>query len=319
MQPSEEQLLRHYLLGDVSEAERTQMEDRLFADDEFHEHLLALKSELADEYVRGELSATERARFAQRFLPSEAGRQRVAFARAMHDAWPESAPVAAPAVVGAEQSVWWQSLLGFWRTPAWQFAMAAAAILLAFGSFWLYREQARLHSELEIARAEQARQQQQQQASQRQLDEQRQQSEQLAAALEREKAERARLEQERAKLPPPSASTPLSFLTFTLLPGVARSSGNPETLTIPSHVARVNLRLQLDSDERFSQYRVELRTLRGQLILRQSGLQARGQAVTVAVPTPRLTAGEYELALQAPTRPGQFTDIGFYYIQVVKK
>lgn len=319
MQPSEEQLLRQYLLGAVTEAERTQLEDRLFADDEFHEQLLALKSELADEYVRGELSVTERARFAQRFLHSEAGRQRVAFAHALLEALPEPEPVAAPAVVGAEQSVWWQSLLGFWRTPAWQFAMAAAAILLAFGSFWLYRERTRLHSELDIARAAQLRQQQQQQASQRQLDEQRTRGAQLAAALEREKAARARLAQERAKPPLPPASAPLSFLTFTLLPGVSRAGGSLETLALPRTIARVNLQLQLAGDERFSQYRVELRTLRGQLILRQSRLQARGQAVTVSVPAQRLAAGEYELTLQAPASPGQFTDVGFYYIHVVKK
>jgi anti-sigma factor RsiW len=315
---SEEQMLIRYLLGDVSEAEQTQIEDRLFADNEFHEQLLALKSELADDYVRGALSATERARFANRFLHSAAGRQRVAFARAMNEALPDASPATAPVIVAATSS-WWHSLAGFLRVPALQFAFATAAILLAVGSFWLYRERTRLHSELDIARAAQLRQQQQQQDAQRQLDEQRTRGAQLAAELEREKAERARLENERTKLPQPSASAPLSFLSFTLLPGVSRAGGGPETLAIPHLIARVNLQLQLAGDERFLQYRVELRTLRGQLILRQSRLQARGQAVTVSVPAQRLAAGEYELTLQAPASPGQFTDVGFYYIHVVKK
>lgn len=76
---SEEQLM-NYLLGNISEAEREQIEQRLLTDDEFFAQVERLESELADEYAQGRLSAEERQRFEEHFLRSEEGREQAAFA-----------------------------------------------------------------------------------------------------------------------------------------------------------------------------------------------------------------------------------------------
>jgi CHAT domain-containing protein/tetratricopeptide (TPR) repeat protein len=76
---SEEQIM-NYLLGNISEAEREQLEQRLLTDDDFFAQVERLESELADEYAQGQLSAEERQRFEEHFLRSEEGREQTAFA-----------------------------------------------------------------------------------------------------------------------------------------------------------------------------------------------------------------------------------------------
>ena len=80
-----ENLIMRYLLGDISEAEREQIEKRLLADDEFFEQISQLETELADKYAEGELSERQREQFEQHFLISEEGREQVAIARLLMD------------------------------------------------------------------------------------------------------------------------------------------------------------------------------------------------------------------------------------------
>lgn len=70
-----------YLLGQMSEAERTQLEDQYFAEDARFEYLAAVETDLIDSYVRGELAEPDRARFEQRFPRSPRLRARIALAR----------------------------------------------------------------------------------------------------------------------------------------------------------------------------------------------------------------------------------------------
>jgi anti-sigma factor RsiW len=85
-----------YLLGQLSEAERTEIEDRYFAEDATFEYLAAVETELIDVYVRGELPEQDRAQFEQRFLQTPRLRARVEFARQLQAK--AVAMLAAPAV-----------------------------------------------------------------------------------------------------------------------------------------------------------------------------------------------------------------------------
>ncbi len=59
---NDEQQRRRYLLGDLSEAQRTSVEEEYFTDDDAFERLLAAEHDLVDDYVRGTLPPTERER-----------------------------------------------------------------------------------------------------------------------------------------------------------------------------------------------------------------------------------------------------------------
>src|SRR5262245_36490060 len=82
---AKDQRLIRYLVGQLSEAERTDVEDRYFADDALFEYLSAIETELIDAYIRAELSPANRAHFEQRFLGSPRPRARIGLARRLHE------------------------------------------------------------------------------------------------------------------------------------------------------------------------------------------------------------------------------------------
>ena len=80
---ADEKLLVKYLLGNLSEEEQVQVEDRAFADADYLGALEAAEADLIDAYVRGELSQSDRRGFERRFLTSPQRRSKVEFARAL--------------------------------------------------------------------------------------------------------------------------------------------------------------------------------------------------------------------------------------------
>ena len=62
--------LTQYLLGQVSPSERERLEREYFSNDDTFREMLSAEDDLIDAYARGELSATERRQFEERFLNS---------------------------------------------------------------------------------------------------------------------------------------------------------------------------------------------------------------------------------------------------------
>jgi CHAT domain-containing protein/Tfp pilus assembly protein PilF len=80
----DEQLkLRKYILGDISEEERTAIDERLMAEDEYFDELSMTEETLIQDYVDENLDAAERERFEKCFLNSKENRHKVKFARAL--------------------------------------------------------------------------------------------------------------------------------------------------------------------------------------------------------------------------------------------
>lgn len=116
----DEDFLRRYLLGEVSEEERSRWEEQLFTDDESFHQTVTAEYDLVDEYVRGELSQEDRQRFEDRLLRTTAQRDRVRLAEAVR----AELPSAGDALATQERSgTWWVGL--------------AAAISLLVGGLWL--------------------------------------------------------------------------------------------------------------------------------------------------------------------------------------
>jgi hypothetical protein len=106
-----------YLLGQLPEEEHARLERALLEHEESFQGMLALEDELFHEYAQGGLDAEERRRFEQRFLGSDAGRRRLAEARALLE--------------GVRSGAARRALRLSWLLP-----VAAALALAAFG-FWL--------------------------------------------------------------------------------------------------------------------------------------------------------------------------------------
>lgn len=139
----DDSLIRRYLLGQVTEDERQQLEEKMMADTELYNRAVLAEDEMVEEYVQGELPASERASFEASFLRTADGRKQVSFARALSkyvsSALSEAGPIAAdePVPVPAAKvhnPVWW-------RHPALvpYFKLAAAAVIVLGLSLGIWR------------------------------------------------------------------------------------------------------------------------------------------------------------------------------------
>src|SRR5262245_44170453 len=95
-----EKLLIRYLLGDLSEEKRLQVEDIFLIDDQNFERLLVLENELFYDYAQGKLSTGDRERFKNRYLSSVGNQRKSIIASALADKISE-APLK-PAESGSE-------------------------------------------------------------------------------------------------------------------------------------------------------------------------------------------------------------------------
>ena len=63
-----DEMLIKYLLGDLPEEERIQIEEKYFLDDDFFQQLLLVEDELVDSYVKNELTPSQMKLFKDNFL-----------------------------------------------------------------------------------------------------------------------------------------------------------------------------------------------------------------------------------------------------------
>jgi hypothetical protein len=77
---SDAQLIR-YLLGDLTDQEQVEIEERAFRDQHYLLEIEAVECDLIDDYVRGALSECQRRQFEDRFFASAERRRKLKFAR----------------------------------------------------------------------------------------------------------------------------------------------------------------------------------------------------------------------------------------------
>jgi hypothetical protein len=118
----EDTLLRRYLLGDLTDAERERAEDRLLRDATVLDELDEVEDDLTEAYLGGSLSPRERTQFEGHFLQSAAHRRQLEASRALRGRF-----TAGPATANAGS------------TRSWKAALAAAAVVilvLAAAALW---------------------------------------------------------------------------------------------------------------------------------------------------------------------------------------
>ena len=331
----EERRIIKYLLGQLSEEERAQVEERFFKDEEYEETLRSVENELIDEYVRGLLSDADRESFETFFLISARRRQKVKFARALRRL--EGAPM--PGVVGlAEERVvepsapaeaGRASFLEAWRaiffTPSFRYAAAALLVALSAAGLWLIADRGRQQNQNEPLQA--SRNQQPQAVTPSPAA----QGQGSSAQATPETVVRAPKELE----PPPEVGNgnrvvqppvpsgrrgPGSVIaTISLAPGITRGEGETAQLVLASQTQRVSIRLALEEGDEYPTYRVELRDPAGAVVLTRNLTSARKGEVTLDIPARVLNTGKYELALKGIKGGGRIDDLSFYYLNVRKR
>ena len=321
-----EKLISRYLLGELSEEQQVEIEDRAFADKEYLASITAVENDLIDEYVRHELSDADRRKFESRFLASAERRKRVEFAKALARMQAE-APVAEKTAI--PQWSWRESLYAFLSglNPAGKFALTAAMLILLVGGAWLLTTTLRLRSQLTQLQAENQSRQNQRQQLEQQIEAERRRNEELNARLNQEKQQREQSDESLRQLsetadptnPPPRPV----IASLTLLPGISRGGGDKPSLVVPGDARLVRLNIGIDPEEQYKNFAVELRTTAGRQVWTRENLAARNRggarAIGLTLPASILKSGDYELRLSGLKEGGEAEDIGFYYFDVKKR
>jgi anti-sigma-K factor RskA len=305
----DEAIVIRYLLGDLPEDQQRQLAERCYTDSAWFEQVLTVKDDLFADYARGALSPSDRQRFERRFLSTPEGRQQIEFTRTMLQ------------VVDEEpEPRWWPSFLAFWRSrgPVIELTMATAALLVGVIGTWgvLEYKSKNLQAQLAQLQAQQQALRHREQELQQLMAEQRQHQDDLTAQLQRERAERERLEQEVAQL----QSRWSNMVSFIFPSGSLRGSTEQKQIVIPSGIQTVNL--QLDGEEEYQRYRAVIRAAGGDEVWSRTDLPAQptrwGPVVILPVSARVLGAGNYELELSGMTAQGQFEPVDYYRFSVLR-
>lgn len=269
-----------YLLGDLSEDEKTRMEEAYFADDAKFEELELAEEELIDAYVRQELSPEEKEKFKARLMRSPRLVERINFAQALAEKadstllpdedFVESGFVEpSPIFVSREsepRSGWWARLFS---KPAFQAAFATCVVLLLVGGVTFRYGWLQLRRESERLAAERAELQRQKDELQKRSAEQQASIEQLTTDLQRARDQQAQDQQQikqaqdqqqiKPELPlkPKERAQPLfaSVASLVLTPGSLRSGGGDHVVKIGPNTSVAELKLQLEEND-YRRYRV---------------------------------------------------------------
>ena len=320
-----ENFIARYLLGELPEEQQIEIEDRAFADKEYLANITAVENDLIDDYVRQEMSASDRSRFEERFLVSAERLKRVEFAKALAQVQSEVTVPQRNVVSPAASWSWRDSFYAFINglNPAARFAVVAAMILLVVGAAWIFTETVRLRRQLSQQQAENQSRQNQRQALEQQIEQERRRNEEQNARLNQEKHsdESSRQLKETGDVtnPPPRPV----IASLTLLPGLSRGNGQKPNLVLPNDANQVRLQVGIDPEEQYKTFAVEVRTLAGRQVWTRDNLSARNRrgirAIGLTLPATALKPGEYELRLRGVTEGSGTEDVGFYYFTVKKE
>lgn len=326
--------VRQYILGEMSEEWREQIERRLISRDDYFEELLIAEEELTDDFVGERLTDPALTTFRRSFLSVPELRQDVKFAKALRRHAAEHAQRQALQPPDGRSPPFLARHSSFFRQPAVGFALAAALLLAICSAAWMAAQNRRLREQVAQLRARETPQQTPQTEFQAQLALERERGEMLAARLSREQEQRAEAERKleeavrqqarsRREQTTGSATGSVAAAVFTLTPGIVRGEGEGQKrISRPPGGGHLVARLDLPADE-YRSYRASLQTLDGKELHSLPNLRARanggGKVIPFPFPSTRLApSNDYQIVLSGRTPNGAYEDVGTYYFRVVR-
>ena len=322
-----EKLIERYLLGDLSEEQQIEIEDRAFEDPELVATITAVENDLIDEYVREDLSEADRRKFESRFLASASRRQRLEFAKAFVKV---GARAVAPEKTLTQPSPAWswrESLYAFISglNPATRFATVAVMLLILIGAAWLLLQSIQMRRQLTQLQAENQTRENARRTLEQQIEAEHKRNEELNARRNQENQQREQSNQSPPQLNQTEEPTPARpvIASLTLLPGISRGGGAKPNLVLTDDTRQVRLNVGIDPEEQYKIFTAELRTVAGNQVWSSRNLTAKSRgkarAVGLTLPASVLKSGEYELRLSGLKEGGGSEDVGFYYFGVKKR
>jgi anti-sigma factor RsiW len=271
-----EAILMRYLLGDLPDEDKAQIESQYFTDDELFELLLALEDELRERYLKGKLSTKDKKLFETKYGTTPTMRNRLAFSKVILQHFGERTEAAV-----RQTSSWEHLVVDFLSVrSAFKFAIAFS-IAAAIAATWFAVETINEKRQLE---SERVTLQQKEKALQQQLSDEQSRAKDLAENLEAERTQ--------AKLP---------VISFVLSPGGMRDVGSEQKIVLPKTPAVVVFRLDIEAVQQRDTYDAVLYDERIGIVKRWEGVQsvrsATGLQLTLSLQSRLLEARRYKIEL----------------------
>ncbi len=323
-----EELIKRYLLGDLSTAEQTAIEDEYFLDGSKYDQLRKAEDDLIDRYARGALSQADRERFEIAYLANPQRRRHVKFSQAFAQVLDEELSarnsVERSADVRTDRG---QKVVSQWsqlidridgRRLALRLASTIAALFIASIGMWSVNRNSRLRAQL----AE----------TQREVEAQRQSAHALVQKIADLETRAQELTEERTRLQDQlqaqavveagsTRSEPASII-FPLTISVFRDPGQETpVLIIPRGVEEVRLLLN-PSEQRFPDYQVMLLRVDGKELFSRKGIRPRSSEspdIMVRIPSRKFANGDNMLSVSGISSTGELETLSRSIIKVRRR
>ena len=131
-------MIKSYLLGNLDDSRRIQLEERLLNDGELFEELLISEDELVDQYVAGRLTDDEKRRFESHFLVTADRHRKFQFGRTLNKYLELNDVSDATVTADAGRSWMFQNRPALWpiRRPLVAFSLVAIICLGIVAVYW---------------------------------------------------------------------------------------------------------------------------------------------------------------------------------------
>jgi hypothetical protein len=283
--PNDDELLRSYLLEELTGDEADALERRLLTEDDLFELSEAIEADLLAEYAQGRLAPAERERVQRRLASSPQGRERLKLARSLSIlAGGDPKPSVLPFVRRAAP----------FQRPALRWAALAAGLLAAAGLAWLTLERPHAYRETQ---------------------------ERPAPVI----AEAPRAHEVPKPPPAPAvapAPEPVKAV-FQLALTSLRGSEAAEKLRVPAGTGIVELQISVEGMEDLESFHLTVRNRKAETIRELTGLKPKSlsgaRALVVDLPAERLPAGKYEIQVQGLAPGGEPEDLSPLEVEVVRE
>lgn len=339
-----------YLLGALPDERTEEFDELSFTDDDFADELKIAEKDLIDAYVNQELQGENLERFNKFYLASPLRREKVEFAKAFQ-IFAEKEFANNSVEENQKEKTGFFSNFFIFGLPSWQWGIAFGVLILLFLGSWFGLKIFQQNPEINQA---QNNPETSPKISERQTPEQ--PANQEANNLPIEKSEekdslpknsketlpqkptpqnRPKIEQK--KIPQASQrnsepeiaqskkksegqgigyASPAKILSFVLLPPL-RGGNKLKTLSIPTEINLVNLRLQLETDD-FPSYRVVLQNPADNQSITQARTRAKKKILNFQVPVQLLKSQIYLIEVSGIKSDGATEIIGNYSFKVVR-
>jgi hypothetical protein len=315
----EELLIVRFILNELNETDRAQVEERFFFDDDFFEQVMATEDALFDDYVQGNLAEPMRERFAH-FLEANPERLREAwFVRQLADDVTRFDPAVPPATaLDQPPIVFWTALAaGSWSSRV---KLITLTLILAGGAFVLTWNVILQNKIGQIQVDHQALEKKEEELRQ-EIAAQSEQNTELSKQLESEQNKANQLEQELEDLKSSVTLRPASdTVSVVLMPDfISRGSGEIKTTRVGPEVRRLRIQIIIDSDKRHSKFAALIKTFAGKTVWSHKVLQTTGissRKIILQLPATLFPPDDYRMTLKGKIDGEEFEEIGDYLFRI---